>query len=112
MELYDDLKTRIPREECKQIYEIVRAEALTIDPKLEIEIMGSYRRGASDSGDVDFLITRDDTIDGQTHEGVLQKLIVRLLERGVITHSVSKASQVNVNLIIAFIAWRLEGVRG
>jgi DNA polymerase lambda len=49
--------------------------------------MGSYRRGAKDSGDVDFLITRDDS-DGRTHAGVLEKLIARLMTRGVVTHSV------------------------
>jgi hypothetical protein len=30
--------------------------------------MGSYRRGAEDSGDVDILLTRD-TSDGKTHAG-------------------------------------------
>lgn len=92
MDLYDDLNSRIPREECRQIFEIIRAEALAIDPKVWVEIMGSYRRGQETSGDVDILITRD-TADGLNHSGVMKKLVDRLMVRGMITHEVrSKGS--------------------
>lgn len=87
MDLYDDLNSRIPREECRQIFEIIRAEALAIDPKVWVEIMGSYRRGQETSGDVDILITRD-TADGLNHSGVMKKLVDRLMVRGMITHEV------------------------
>lgn len=89
MDLYEDLKSRIPREECRQIFEIIQAEARSIDPKVWIEIMGSYRRGQDTSGDVDILITRD-TADGLSHTGVLYGLVNRLKKRGIITHDVSK----------------------
>lgn len=85
--MYDDLNQRIPRAECKEIYEIVQSETLQIDPKVNIEIMGSYRRGSDNSGDVDFLITRDDS-DGLNHSGVIQRLIERLMKMGIITHEV------------------------
>lgn len=49
--------------------------------------MGSYRRGAETSGDVDFLITRDDS-DGLNHAGVIRKLVQKLTMRGIITHEV------------------------
>lgn len=92
MDLYDDLNSRIPREECRQKFEIIRAEALAIDPKVWVEIMGSYRRGQETSGDVDILITRD-TADGLNHSGVMKKLVDRLMVRGMITHEVrSKGS--------------------
>lgn len=86
--LYEDLNTRIPRTECKAIYEAVRDEAVDIDPDLFIDVMGSYRRGQETSGDVDFLITRDPS-DGRSHAGVLKKLVDRLSEKGIITHEVS-----------------------
>jgi len=86
--LYGDLKQRIPRAECKQIYDIVKREALVIDPKIEIEIMGSYRRGAENSGDVDILITRNDE-DGLDHSGLIETLVRKLMFMGVITHEVS-----------------------
>jgi len=31
--------------------------------------MGSWRRGAESSGDIDLLVTRDPSRDGKTHEG-------------------------------------------
>jgi DNA polymerase lambda len=91
--LYDDLNSRIPREECRQLYDIIRAEAVSIDPKIWIEIMGSYRRGQETSGDVDILITRD-TADGLNHSLVLKKLVDRLKSRGIITHDVRSTAGV------------------
>jgi DNA polymerase beta len=53
---YDDLNTRIPREEMKQHERLLKNALHDIDPKLKGEVVGSFRRGASDSGDVDFLV--------------------------------------------------------
>jgi len=50
--------------------------------------MGSYRRGAENSGDVDFLITRNDE-DGLDHSGLIETLVRKLMFMGVITHEVS-----------------------
>lgn len=86
--MYEDLIARIPREECRTIYETIRDAAHAIDPTIWLEIMGSYRRGQETSGDVDILITRDDS-DGSTHQGLLKKLISTLNKQGFITHHVS-----------------------
>ncbi|KAL1405924.1 hypothetical protein Q8F55_007604 [Vanrija albida] len=91
VELYDDLNSRIPRDECRQIFEAIREAALAIDPKIWIEIMGSYRRGAENSGDVDILITRDPS-DGITHVGVLKRLLSSLHASGILTHDLTTPS--------------------
>ncbi|KAJ3739833.1 Nucleotidyltransferase [Lentinula detonsa] len=57
IKFYDDLNSRMPREEAKAIFELIKPIALRIDPKLVVEIMGSYRRGKADCGDIDILIT-------------------------------------------------------
>lgn len=88
MELYEDLCARIPREECRELFETVRKETLRIDDKVFIEIMGSYRRGEADSGDIDILITRDPS-DGKTHRGLISKVVAALTDKGFITHAVS-----------------------
>ncbi|GMK59721.1 hypothetical protein CspeluHIS016_0803270 [Cutaneotrichosporon spelunceum] len=88
VELYDDLISRIPRDECRQLFDLIRVAALAIDSKLWIEIMGSYRRGAETSGDVDILITRN-TADKLDHSGVLKRLVHTLRSSGVITHDLS-----------------------
>ncbi|KAH9886677.1 hypothetical protein C8Q73DRAFT_714869 [Cubamyces lactineus] len=84
LKYYKDINTRIPRAEVAEIYSKVKAIALQIDPKLFIEIMGSFRRGKADCGDIDVLITRP-TDDGKTHQGVLRKVLKTLHEEGIIT---------------------------
>ncbi|CCM04091.1 uncharacterized protein FIBRA_06250 [Fibroporia radiculosa] len=69
LKYYDDINSRMPRNEAAEIFTMIKAvAALDIDPKLFIEIMGSYRRGKADCGDIDILITRP-TDDGKTHHG-------------------------------------------
>nr|XP_019044000.1 hypothetical protein I302_07280 [Kwoniella bestiolae CBS 10118]OCF22930.1 hypothetical protein I302_07280 [Kwoniella bestiolae CBS 10118] len=93
LQLYEDLKARIPRNECKDIFEIIRSEAQAIDDQLWVEIMGSYRRGQETSGDVDILITRNGGEDGK--KGVLGELVQRLKRRGLITHDLGTPSDWN-----------------
>ncbi|WVQ94837.1 hypothetical protein IAU59_001920 [Kwoniella sp. CBS 9459] len=107
LELYDELKSRIPRDECKLIFDGIREEAIAIDPDLWIEIMGSYRRGSEDSGDVDILITRgrdrkpaaaaaaaevNGNGEKQERKGILGELVDRLRKKGIITHDLSTPS--------------------
>ncbi|PFH50099.1 hypothetical protein AMATHDRAFT_145957 [Amanita thiersii Skay4041] len=69
IKFYDDINSRMPREEARAIFNSIKLIALRIDSKLVVEIMGSYRRGKSDCGDIDILITRP-TDDGKTHAGI------------------------------------------
>ncbi|EPT00045.1 hypothetical protein FOMPIDRAFT_58109 [Fomitopsis schrenkii] len=85
---YADINSRMPRSEAGDVFSIIKPIALNIDPKLFIEIMGSYRRGKATCGDIDILITRP-TSDGRTHQGVLRKLLAELRRRGVITEDLS-----------------------
>ncbi|WVF67238.1 hypothetical protein IAT40_001986 [Kwoniella sp. CBS 6097] len=98
LELYDELNSRIPRDECRLIFEAIRDEAKAIDPDLWIEIMGSYRRGSEDSGDVDILITRQygsAGLDDGQEKGILGELVDRLRKKGIITHDLSTPSDCN-----------------
>ena len=54
---HEDFQTRIPRAEVEQHGLFVRAAIAAIDPNIQVTIGGSYRRGTSDSGDVDFILT-------------------------------------------------------
>ncbi|CAE6477761.1 unnamed protein product [Rhizoctonia solani] len=44
LQYYTDLQRRMPRSEAAEIYERIKALALKLDPVLNIEIMGSFRR--------------------------------------------------------------------
>lgn len=90
IEWYDDLNQRIPRTEVEALFEKIKFIALEIDPGLRIQPMGSYRRGDSTSGDLDILMTRDPTLDGKTHSGVMRSLIARLVEDDIVCYTVAE----------------------
>ncbi|KAJ7457053.1 DNA polymerase lambda [Mycena latifolia] len=88
IQFYDDINDRMPREEAKALFDIIKPIALSIDPKLEIQVMGSYRRGKADCGDIDIMITRCPD-DGKTHAGILHHLLKALHERKIITEDLA-----------------------
>ncbi|KAF9239466.1 hypothetical protein BU15DRAFT_46657, partial [Melanogaster broomeanus] len=88
LKYYDDINSRMPREEAAKIFSIIKPIALSIDSELFIEIMGSFRRGKADCGDIDILITRP-TTDGKTHQGVLPVLLERLHAAGILTEDLA-----------------------
>ncbi|KAH6912109.1 hypothetical protein BKA70DRAFT_825893 [Coprinopsis sp. MPI-PUGE-AT-0042] len=88
LEFYDDINDRMPRDEAKAIYDLIKPLALSLDPKLCIDIMGSYRRGNTTCGDIDILITRPPE-DGKTRAGILQRLLHELHAAGIVTEDLA-----------------------
>jgi DNA polymerase/3'-5' exonuclease PolX len=62
LKYYDKIKRDIPRTEIDQYQNIFIDLAHAIDPKLEVIICGSYRRGKPTSGDIDVLLIHPDVI--------------------------------------------------
>ncbi|KZV66602.1 hypothetical protein PENSPDRAFT_654747 [Peniophora sp. CONT] len=85
---YDDLQKRMPRSEAGAIFAAIKPIAYKIDPKLVIEIMGSYRRRKETCGDIDVFITRPKD-DGWTHTGILPQLFKALHAAGILTDDLS-----------------------
>ena len=76
---YEDLQLRIPRDEMDTHATLLMAHR---PPALEGIIVGSYRRGAANSGDIDMLIrTMDSTADAAAH---LRDYVAILTARGYI----------------------------
>jgi len=92
LRLYQDLNTRMEREEAGMIAEEVRREALEIRQGLEVIACGSYRRGKATCGDLDLLITHP---DGESHLGVFDPLIKNLYDKGFLTDHLSYQSDGN-----------------
>ncbi|KAF4588723.1 hypothetical protein EYR40_010277 [Pleurotus pulmonarius] len=88
LKFYDDINARMPRDEAKALFDLIKPIALSIDPDLFVDIMGSYRRGKATCGDIDILITRNPA-DGKTHAGVLPTLLSKLHEIGIITEDLA-----------------------
>lgn len=76
---YEDLQLRIPRDEMDAHATLLMAHR---PPALEGVIVGSYRRGAANSGDIDMLIrTMDPAEDAAAH---LRDYVATLTARGYI----------------------------
>ncbi|CBX92601.1 hypothetical protein IAQ61_006010 [Plenodomus lingam] len=75
---YADFNARIPRAEVEAHANHVRSALRNINPDYEAITMGSYRRGAADSGDVDIIITCPDTPLSTIHSTVFDNLIPHL----------------------------------
>nr|XP_002128462.1 DNA polymerase beta-like [Ciona intestinalis] len=54
---FDDFEKRIPREEMEKLEGMVVGKVTGVDPKFVATVCGSYRRGATSSGDIDVLVT-------------------------------------------------------
>ena len=93
IEHYDDFLTRIPRDEVTALGNFVRHAAVSIDPKVEVIVGGSYRRGASNSGDIDFILTNPSTTSSQELLEFLSRLINHLTEVGFLVAALSTPSQ-------------------
>jgi len=84
LKYYEDILQRIPRSEVDEYNAIFKTtfEKVSI-PESRYEIVGSYRRGAHTSGDIDAIITSDDPT-------MFTRFIDTLLERGIILEVLSR----------------------
>ena len=86
LKYFEDIEKRIPRAEINE-YSDILADVFS---KLKhtgsrFEIVGSYRRGAMDSGDIDIIITND-----QNDSSIFNKFIKALQDRGIIVEILTK----------------------
>lgn len=72
LKYYEDFEKRIPRKEMVKHEEYIGALIKSIDPNLRYAIMGSYRRGLEDSGDIDVLITHETDAPGDYLDKVVK----------------------------------------
>eukprot|EP00479_Gromia_sphaerica_P010018 TRINITY_DN4447_c0_g1_i2.p1 TRINITY_DN4447_c0_g1~~TRINITY_DN4447_c0_g1_i2.p1 ORF type:complete len:287 (-),score=72.21 TRINITY_DN4447_c0_g1_i2:141-1001(-) len=82
-----EFEIRIPRAEIEEIESAVKKVAKEVDPKLQLETCGSYRRGATSCGDIDILITHPDYSSSNFNEGrkLFKKLVEELHASGLLT---------------------------
>lgn len=80
---YEDILKRIPRSEIDQ-YAVLLENTRRQIPSLKMEIVGSYRRGAQNSGDIDVILTSSNPKDFNTFLKSLlsEGIIVEILSEG------------------------------
>ena len=83
LEFYEDILQPIPRAEI-EIYEKLFDTIFVKNANNKLEIVGSYRRGALKSGDIDIIITSDSSAKYHEliDELIKQKIILHVLSRG------------------------------
>ncbi|XP_045768825.1 DNA polymerase beta-like [Maniola jurtina] len=57
LKYFEDFEKKIPRGEIQEIEYLIKRALNDLDPEFTITICGSYRRGKSQSGDIDALVT-------------------------------------------------------
>jgi NAD-dependent DNA ligase len=83
LKYYEDILQRIPRTEIDHYFKLFEKVANT-QPGLSFEIVGSYRRGAQDSGDIDVILTAPKEANYIAFIELLIKsrIIIEVLSRG------------------------------
>lgn len=83
---FDDIESRIPRSEIECYKDILTSYFNPSNHNDKFEIVGSYRRGKPDSGDIDIIITGDtDKVFKEFIDNLIEsKIIIAVLSRGKI----------------------------
>ena len=92
---YEDFKTRIPRAEMDQHNQYVQETCNKIDATVQFTIGGSYRRGAADSGDVDFIVTKPDATIENLRTIILDRVIPKLFDKGYLKVGLATTDKVD-----------------
>ena len=85
LKYYEDVMKRIPRSEIQQYESIFESEFKKVaTPDSRFEIVGSYRRGAQNSGDIDVIITSENAkvFINFIDELIKKNIILEILSRG------------------------------
>jgi DNA polymerase IV len=84
---YDEFQQKIPRPEVEFIAEKVHEHAIKVrDDGIEIIIVGGYRRGKKESGDVDMIVSHRHL---EKTAGLVQDIVESLEQEGWITHTLT-----------------------
>jgi DNA polymerase IV len=89
VEHYSDFNSRIPRAEVAAHGAVVTKALKKLDTKFQAIMMGSYRRGAADSGDIDMIITHPTASLSQIRTTVFDTLVPQLFKAGFLRVSLA-----------------------
>jgi DNA polymerase IV len=81
---YDEFLMKIHRDEVASISDIILEHANKIQPGFEMVIVGGYRRGKKESGDVDLVLSHRDE---KATLGFVEKIVLSLEATKHITHT-------------------------
>lgn len=91
LKYYKDFEKRIKRTEMNKHAQLIKSTVEKVHPDITVEIMGSYRRGAADSGDIDVLVTHKD--DPENFSRYFDDVVKRLQEIDYICDTFAKGTK-------------------
>ncbi|CCK73483.1 DNA-directed DNA polymerase IV NDAI_0G05000 [Naumovozyma dairenensis CBS 421] len=77
---YEDWSKRIRRKECEEHLAIVKRKLAKIDSNFQVELQGSYARGAETCGDIDLMFYKPGCDDTREIGYTLERLALELYE--------------------------------
>ncbi|KAI2488537.1 POL4 DNA polymerase IV [Pyrenophora tritici-repentis] len=84
---YEEFLLPIPRDEVERIAAVVREHAVRLrDDRVTVTLVGGYRRGKTESGDVDMIVSHPDL---ESTAGLVQEIVESLEETEWITHTLT-----------------------
>jgi DNA polymerase beta len=86
----DDFQKRIPRAEMEKHATFILEIIKKLDPKLTAEVVGSYRRGAKDSGDIDVIISHDDNPENYDH--IIKQIVDHMKKESYLTDDLAQGT--------------------
>lgn len=95
LEHFEDFNSRIPREEVKQHADMVAKAASSIDADFTVYPMGSYRRGAETSGDIDVILTHPSWSMPKLRLKTTGSLVPHLFKTGFLKCALAATSKVD-----------------
>jgi DNA polymerase beta len=85
LKYYEDILERIPRSEVEAHDRVIESAFKATDTRFIVTVVGSYRRKAETSGDIDVLVTVPRDVSDKDALVAFKKAIIRLQETGYIT---------------------------
>lgn len=90
LKYFEEFEKRIPRDEIEKIEEQLKNHITSLDSEYVVTICGSYRRGASSSGDVDALLTHPSyTSESSKSPKYLRQVVEELKKKQLVTDVLS-----------------------
>ncbi|KAB5563224.1 hypothetical protein GE09DRAFT_1111476 [Coniochaeta sp. 2T2.1] len=87
---YDEFLLKIPRDEVAAIADVVLRHANKIHAGFELVVVGGYRRGKTENGDVDMVLSHPDE---RVTSGFVERIVVALEGSGHITHTLTLSTK-------------------
>jgi len=87
---YDEFQLKIPRDEVARIADVVLEHANRIHEGFQCVVVGGYRRGKTENGDVDMVLSHPDE---RVTSGFVERVVVALEGSGYITHTLTLSTK-------------------